>query len=149
MVGTTTRSTGKYYFEVTATLFEGNAANSPLVGLASAATTFNTPWTSSGEMLWYCSGSSGVIIYSNNARLNYGLTAFVQGDVVGFAADLSAKLINFYRNGVTQGQLNIATYVPGVSSFWPCCSSPDALNGASAVDIPVSPKYLPAGYLPW
>ncbi|BDD79479.1 hypothetical protein [Burkholderia phage FLC8] len=145
------RSSGKYYFEILAFQFEGSVSYSPLIGLATAATPVSvTPWTSaSGEIFWYCSGGYSVLIYGNNARVSYGVTGFTQGDYVGVAVDLDNKLMTYYRNGTNEGAVNLTSYSPGNSTFYPMATSPYGSNGFTVVDWQASPKYTPVGYSLW
>lgn len=150
VMGTQSRSSGKYYFEILAFQFEGSVSWSPLIGLGTPSTVFTTPWTSaSGEIFWYCSGAYSVLIYANNTRVNYGVTGFTQGDYVGAAVDLDNKLLTFYRNGVNEGNINLTSYSPGQSTFYPMATSPYGSNGFTVVDWQASPKYTPAGYSLW
>lgn len=142
----TARGSGKWYFEVNIDQSEGNTYT-PLVGIASAATLLTDPWTSSGELMWY--GTGGQFIYGANTRVNYGLTNYFAGDVISVAIDLTARTLQFYRNGVAQGSINLNTYLSGVTSFWACVASAHGSQTASIVTIPDTWKYMPSGYTAW
>uniref|UniRef100_A0AAU7PF98 Concanavalin A-like lectin/glucanase superfamily protein n=1 Tax=Burkholderia phage vB_BgluM-SURPRISE13 TaxID=3159457 RepID=A0AAU7PF98_9VIRU len=143
---TASRSSGKWYFE--AVITQSESSFTPLIGLVSQSTTFNDPWTSAGELLWYGSGSQ--VIYGANSRFSYG--SYATGDTVAFAVDLDARLIQFFRNNVALAQLNMNTYLAGVTTFWAGASSPHGSVGASIVTIPDTPQYfgsMPSGYGIW
>ncbi|BAQ02708.1 hypothetical protein AVU38_gp180 [Ralstonia phage RSL2] len=148
---TLSRNSGKYYFEIIATQFEGSISYSPLIGLGTASTgLITTPWTTAtGEIYWYCSNPTSSLIYGNNNRVAYGVTGFTQGDYVGAAVDLDNKILTYYRNGTNEGNINLATYCPGQSTWWPMVCSPYGSNGFTVVDWQATPKYTPSGYGLW
>lgn len=148
--GQRSRTSGQHYFEMVATQFEGSISFSPLIGIASIGTTFNSPWVSSGELFWYSTAANNAsqLIYANDSRVTYS-SQFTQGDHIGVALNFTTRILEFYRNGVPQGQINLNVYVPGVTEFWPCASSPHGAVGQTVVDFPLVPLYLPAGFTPW
>ncbi|BCM95234.1 putative thymidylate kinase [Burkholderia phage FLC6] len=140
---TNSHSSGKWYFEVL--IVQPNGPYTPLIGLASISTTYNQPWTSSGELLWY--GSGPQLIFGANSRIGY--SSFTTGNVIGVAVDLDAKLLVFYRDGVAMTSVNLTSYVPGVSSFWGCAADPYGSVQSSIVKIPDTFQYMPSGYSVW
>lgn len=142
-------SSGKWYYEVIATQFEGSVSYSPAIGLATTSTLFNSPWVNnSNELFWYTNGSISQVIYGADQRFNYGVSGFTQGDYIGVAVDWTAKTVQWYRNGIAEGLLNLTTY-SAATSFYPCVSSPNGQTGATIVDWQANPKYCPPGYSLW
>lgn len=135
--------TGKWYFETT--IVQSDGPYTPLIGVVSQNTTFNDPWTSAGELLWY--GSGNQFIYGANIRIAYG--TFTTGDVISFAADLDARLMQFFRNGSALAQINMNSYLSGIPTFWAAASDPHGSQTSCIVTIPDTYKYMPNGYSPW
>lgn len=150
---TTSKTSGKWYYEVKMTQFEGNSFQfMPMLGLASTTTGFQSPWnTNTNEMFWYYGGSGNAqFIYQTNLRLNYGSTP-TMGDVIGVALDMTAKTIYYIRNGVAQPTL---TWGPpnnysSATAFYPAVSSPNSATGFGIVDWIATPQYCPSGYGLW
>jgi hypothetical protein len=151
--GLTPQSTGKWYFEIIATTFEGSNQYSPIIGIANINATLNDPWKTGGKLLWYCTGGTSQLMYgATDLRTSYA-TSFVQGDNIGVACDLTAGTLVFYKNGVAQPQIVIASnmtqYSVGVTQVYPLASSPHGLTSGSVVNYVKNPLYTPAGYSPW
>lgn len=144
------KSTGKWYFEIIATLFEGNNQYSPVLGLANSTASLSDPWKTGGKLCWYCTGSISQLMYgATDSRTGYG-TAFVQGDNIGVACDLTNGTAVFYKNGVAQGGItlasNMTSYTAGVTTVYPIAASAHGLTTASIADYVKNPIYTPAGY---
>ncbi|BAQ02709.2 hypothetical protein [Ralstonia phage RSL2] len=148
---TLSKTSGKWYYEVKLTQWEGtNPLYMPMVGLGTTTTPFTSPWnTNTYEMFWYYGGGAySQFIYSSNLRIQYGNYP-VQGDIVGVALDMDAKTVYWIKNGVSQGLLNYATYSAG-TVFYPVVASPNGQAGnPTIVDWQAQPKYCPAGYGLW
>lgn len=88
------KNSGKWYWEVTV----GAAPLIAGVGLASASL---TAFAGSNALSWgyYSTGQR----YFNNSGAALTNGAYVAGDVIGFALDMDAKTIQFYKNGVAIG----------------------------------------------
>lgn len=151
---TTSKTSGKWYFEVKYTSFEGPGLYSPMLGLGSPTTALNSPWnTNTGEMLWYYGGSGvGVaqFVYAANSRFTYGSIP-AQGDVIGCALDMDAKTVYYIRNGVAQPLVNYGSpnNYSGASTLYPIVASPNSQQGSTIVDWVATPQYCPAGYNLW
>jgi hypothetical protein len=120
---TQSKTTGKWYFEVTLT---GGAGGFPSVGIASSS------YALSEGVAGLASQSAG---YRNDGRLYVDgttvstfLATFTTGDVIGVAFDVDARGVSFYKNNVLQQTVNwAATFavfplVSGLSSgvVWVC-----------------------------
>jgi hypothetical protein len=103
--GTLGASSGKYYHEVKMTNNPSDAGNTSMsVGWGNAET---------GERITYY-GSNGYK-YTSSGSSAYGAT-FTQNDIIGCAVDLTNGTIEFYKNGVSQGQ--ITGEITTNTGFW-------------------------------
>lgn len=96
-VGTFGVSSGKWYWEITATNVNASISYIGIIGQPPASLTVDLSTPSNG----YCylsNGNKG----NNNTRVNYGAT-FTSGDVIGVALDMDAGTLVFYKNNATQG----------------------------------------------
>jgi hypothetical protein len=102
-IGTATMgatASGKYYWE--ATFVSGSGANNSFLGVVAGQlqnTTANDLGFYSTEYS-YKSGNGNK--YSNNTQTAYG-SSYTSGDVIGFALDLDAGTLTFYKNNTSQG----------------------------------------------
>lgn len=147
------KTTGKWYFEIIATLFEGSNLYSPVLGIANNTASLNDPWKTGGKLCWYCIGSTSQLMYgATDSRTGYA-TAFKQGDNIGVACDLTNGILLFYKNGVAQTPVtmasNMTSYTNNVTQVWPLAASPHGLTTASIADYVKNPLYTPSGYSVW
>jgi hypothetical protein len=107
------RSTGKFYFEHTATTvsFPGNGAAGILAstGIYSNLSSTNTLCSE----VYFQSGT----IYSNNASTGVTIGSVVSGNNIGVAVDLTARRIWFRRNGGNWNNSGTANPATGVGGF--------------------------------
>lgn len=103
VAGTFGLTSGKWYWEVTATAVGGSGQ---IVGIASAAYNFNKDTTSGGEYIGVDANSWGY--YSNDGKLYtsgsgsaYGNT-YATNDVIGVALDVDNGKVWFSKNGTYQ-----------------------------------------------
>jgi len=84
-------SSGKWYYEMTATTVVGTS----LVGLDTGQTQFNNY---DGLIVYFQNGNKQV----GASYVSYGAT-WTSGDVIGVAYDLDGGTVTFYKNGTSQG----------------------------------------------
>jgi hypothetical protein len=113
--GTTSVNSGKYYWEITVTNI-GSAASGFSVGVDSGLTQ-NSIFS---DIAVY--GGDGNKYVGSTSASAYGAT-YTTNDVIGVALDKDAGTITFYKNGSSQGSINLPTSVsvvpfisPGVTS---------------------------------
>jgi hypothetical protein len=111
-VGTFGVSSGKWYWEITATTVNASLSYIGIIGQPPASLTVDLSTPSNG----YCylsNGNKG----NNNSRVAYGAT-FTSGDVIGVALDMDAGTLVFYKNNATQGTAYSSltgTFSPAIS----------------------------------
>lgn len=117
--GTTTISSGKWYWENTIT----NLSNVIVFGID----TGKRQALSNTETIYYQSDTGNKVVYGTSSA--YGST-FTTNDIIGVALDLDNLQITFYKNNVSQGMisgLSALSYVPigqgntsdsYVANFW-------------------------------
>lgn len=154
VLGTIGHSTGKWYFEVKFIQAElSSGVTYPLVGIGNYNTNLHWPWLNgTEEIMYYCSGSnvSQILYGASKPRFSYGVFSGI-GDVVGVALDMDNRKLQFYRNGVAMGILNIGDYIPG-AIFYPLVSSAAGGGGDSVVDGLFGTDLIypvPIGYSAW
>jgi hypothetical protein len=120
VLGTIGVSSGKWYWEITATASASNG-----FGIANDKVNINDylGGDANGWMYYQNTGTK----YNNNTGTPYG-SSYTTNDVIGFAFDADAGSITAYKNGVSQGvmysSLAAGTYFPAVSdSGVATCSS--------------------------
>jgi hypothetical protein len=105
-------SSGKYYFELTATTW---ATLNDQVGLALSTATFSTATATTGKAIV----NGGGAIWVNGVNTGIGLGSITSGMIVGVAVDLTANLIWFRispaGNWNAGGTANPATGTGGIS----------------------------------
>jgi hypothetical protein len=105
---TTGKSSGKWYWEVV--INATGASNFIMLGIAQpAAPITGYPGDSATSRGYYQQTGEK---YLSSASSTYGAT-YTDGDVIGFALDLSAGTITCYKNGVSQG-----TMFTGLTGTW-------------------------------
>ena len=115
-VGTFSLSSGKYYFEYTATAVSPSGNS---VGLDRLITT--------NEQYWY--RSTGSIVGDSTTG---SPSTWTVGDIIGVAANLDTGVITFYKNNVSQGTSSITTSKLS-SGFMPMVWYRDNTNTPSSV----------------
>lgn len=126
--GTLSKSSGKWYFEMTISALA--CGYPPVIGIAGASNTLTTGWAGTSEYTYWgwSGGSTGELIWLNNSRTTYGVPNAV-GDVIGVAVDLDDRQLTFYHNGVSMGTaytsstVSSGTYFPFVSDPYGCTNS--------------------------
>ena len=103
VAGTFGLTSGKWYWEVTATVVGGSGQ---IVGIASAAYNFNKDTGGGGDYIGIDANSWGYYsnngqIFTSNAGTAYGST-YATGDVIGVALDLDNGKVWFSKNGTYQ-----------------------------------------------
>lgn len=152
--GTIGKSSGKWYFEFKIIQMEstGSTKTGPVLGIGTKQTSLSSPWAQGIQMLaWYCEGPTGsnLIFGISQPRPTYG-TPVNTNDNIGVALDMNTRKLQFYRNNVPQGVLNLDTYTDG-TEFYPYVCSPFG-GGATIVDIlsGLNLAYpIPSGYQAW
>lgn len=108
---TTSKSSGKWYFEVTL-----GANPTGIVGLANATANMSEAAnniTISANAIGYFPGAG--TIQQNNTTHQSGLATATTGDVIGVAYDQGAGTVKFYKNNVALGVAD--THVPSGALF--------------------------------
>jgi hypothetical protein len=120
ITGTFAQSSGKWYWEVTHNGFSNS--NALGVGIIDASVAQSTISLFGGGAVGYYLGNGSK--YVDGASTGYGAAAST-GAVIGAALDLDSgtKTITFYKDGVSQGAINL----PSSFSVW----SPALSNGTS------------------
>lgn len=96
---TTSKSSGKWYFEV--------LVGSDQIGIgvanssAPVSNAGNSFWESAHGIALYMNGANSVIVY--NGSTTQTLAGFANGDVIGVAIDIGAGTIQFYKNNSAHG----------------------------------------------
>jgi len=122
-IGTATMgvtASGKYYWE--ATFVSGSGSNNSFLGVV-AGQLQNTSAADLGyysNEYAYMSGNGNK--YTNNTSAAYG-SSYTSGDVIGFALDLDAGTLTFYKNNTSQGvafsSLSASeTYFPAFDTYY-------------------------------
>jgi hypothetical protein len=120
--GTTLITTGKWYWEVTATTVNsGN--NYPFIG----AYTVPIPNSLTGSVRPGADTGIGGFSLRQNGSFYYNgstsgtiTTSFTSGDVIGIAFDADGQSVTYYKNGVsigTQGSLGAGPWVTAISEY--------------------------------
>jgi hypothetical protein len=93
--GTLSLTTGKWYWEVTPT---ASLSGSYLGVMSSAFIKTDATWDTTTTSTYVNNGNK----YGIDGAVPYGAT-YTTGDVIGFALDLDAGTLVFYKNGTSQG----------------------------------------------
>jgi hypothetical protein len=98
-------ASGKWYFESTCILNEGTFIY-PIIGIGDITDTNGAPGNTASEAGYWSNGQR----YVNGATTNYG-ASWTTNDVIGVAFDLDStqRTVEFFKNGVSQGVINITT----------------------------------------
>lgn len=92
---TISKTSGKWYWEVTATSTTGNM----VIGVAGTSASVSQ-YTGQNTDSW---GYYGVNKVLNNGTLTNTQPGYSNADVIGVALDATAKTVQFYKNGVAVG----------------------------------------------
>jgi len=146
VLGTIGVSSGKWYWEVTATSSQANG-----FGIATDKVNINDylGGDANGWMYYQNTGAK----YNNNTAASYG-SSYTTNDVIGFAFDADAGTITAYKNGVSLGVmysgLAAGTYFPAVSDSGAqtCSSTANFGQRAFAYTAPSGFKALNTANLP-
>jgi len=92
-------STGKYYWEVTAS---GANTNPGIISIDTNFSTALATYPANGFYSYNYIGSDGTKISYGNVHTAYGAT-FGNGDIIGIAYDADSGSITFYKNNTSQG----------------------------------------------
>ena len=113
-VGTFGVSSGKWYWEVTATNVNASLSAIGIIGQPPASLTVDLRTASNGYA-YISNGNKG----NNNTPAAYGAT-YVSGDVLGVALDMDAGTLVFYKNNSSQGTAYSSltgTFTPAISDL--------------------------------
>ena len=140
-VGTVAVSSGKWYWEITATNVNASLAAIGIIGQPPASLTVDLRTPSNG----YCyisNGNKG----NNNTTAAYGAT-YTSGDVIGVAFDLDAGTLVFYKNNSSQG----TAYSSLSGTFSPAISDLSGASGGAVFDCNFGQRAFaytpPSGFL--
>lgn len=124
------RSSGKWYWEITV----GANQSDLTLGVcnASESTTAGNTWVGVSSNSWGWANFNGFLYTNNTAVTNVG--TFSPGDVLGFALNMDAGTITFYKNGASVGSFSglTGTIYPACGNFTATTGSGTANFGASA-----------------
>ncbi|RJE90661.1 hypothetical protein D3P07_00690 [Paenibacillus sp. 1011MAR3C5] len=142
---TSGKTTGKYYFEV----IHDSGPRILSIGIANEIAPTNATWVFQQSGVYY--GNEGRLYGftgSSTSGTPYGST-FTVGDVIGVAFDVDAKTIEYFKNGVSQGQI---THLLTGSQFYAFIS-----RGSTSGTITATGRFsinsfqypIPAGFSPY
>jgi hypothetical protein len=109
---------GKYYWEVTATVGVGSAERR-LVGLWSTNNfnfSLDTPQESTQGALHYYALDGDIAINDPFPFADYG-ASWTTGDVIGVAVNIDTNQVTFYKNNVSQGAVSLPSNMQGVPLY--------------------------------
>lgn len=123
------KSADKWYWEVTV-----NTASQLTIGVANTteSITAGGTWVGISANSWGWFNANG-FLYTNNTAV-YNVGTFANGNVLGFALDMDAGTITFYKNNVSVGSFSglTGTIYPAVGTFNSTTSACTANFGATA-----------------
>lgn len=118
--GTTSKSTGKWYFEVTASSI---ATSGDLIGIAKSSTPLGS--IVGQDAYSYGLYSADGYLYSGGGK-QYYLSTFTTSDVIGIAIDLTGNLLYISKNGSWLNSANPSAGTGGISitggAYFPAAS---------------------------
>ena len=127
-------SSGKWYWESVITVLGGSAGQAPVVGIIPSTTPINA--IGSNTRYAYYGGTGNKL--SSAGSVAYGAT-FSTGDVIGYALDLDAGTLTFYKNNTSQG-----TAFTGLSGSFCAAVYDPSTGGTTAVNFGQRPfAYTP------
>jgi hypothetical protein len=116
--GTTSHSSGKWYFEIQTLQLDSNLYP-PVQGICTSAASLNRPWIYGGEYTVY----NNTIDYGAGLTSPYGITVAVN-DVIGFAIDLDNQIMTCYKNGTSLGEAYNSSTLPA-GTYYPLVANPN------------------------
>jgi hypothetical protein len=137
------KTSGKYYFEGTLTVFAGTGSNNVGIGIGTTASGYQQMGNNAtvGDMMFYFSGN----LYSNGSNTGTSLGARAVGDVVGGAIDLDNRRVWWKKVSGTPGNWNNnvannpATNVGGIvipaGSMVPFCTFGPGVNVGDTITL--------------
>jgi hypothetical protein len=127
-------SSGKWYWESVITVLGGTAGQAPVVGIIPSTTPINA--IGSNTRYAYYGGTGNKL--SSAGSVAYGAT-FSTGDVIGYALDLDAGTLTFYKNNTSQG-----TAFTGLSGSFCAAVYDPSTGGTTAINFGQRPfTYTP------
>jgi hypothetical protein len=123
-VGTIAVSSGKWYWEITATTVSAAKSCVGIIGQPPSSLTVDLRTASNG-FCYISDGNKG----NNNSTSAYG-ASYTNGDVIGVALDLDAGTLVFYKNNSSQG----TAYSSLSGTFAPALSDLAGASGGSVFD---------------
>jgi hypothetical protein len=157
---TTSKPSGKWYFEITFAFSTDIADAGGGFANASASKTNYLGGDSHGVGAYSYSSGTGSRLWTNNASFFDPGTQILSGAVIGFALDLDNKLV-WYRSGAGIWNNN-ATYAPGgsggvdISAFvadglpaFIACTTNQTDHVLTLNPGPNFANPAPAGFMPW
>jgi len=126
---TSGKSSGKWYWETTIS----NATDLTLgVANSSASTTAGSTWVGNTADSWGWFNLNGFLYTNNTAVFNVG--TYAAADVLGFALDMVAGTITFYKNNVSVGSFSglTGTIYPATGNFTSTAGTTTTNFGATA-----------------
>jgi len=117
----TGKSSGKWYWEAKVT-----AGTSVMVGFGASTVALNNfaGFDSQGDSVGYYSSGT---IYNLNANQG-SKAAYTTNDVIGIALDMTGRTMEFFKNGVSQGQMAFPSNFNDVTTAYPMVTT--NANGA-------------------
>jgi hypothetical protein len=112
--GTLGMSSGKFYWEVTATTVNASLSGIGIIGQPPASLTVDLRTPSNG----YCY-ISNALRGNNNTTSSYGAT-YTSGDIIGVALDMDAATptVTYYKNNVSQGAISVSSFIGQLVMVW-------------------------------
>ena len=127
-------SSGKWYWETVITALGGSAGQAPISGIIPSTTPINA--ISSNTRYGYYGANGNKL--SSAGSVSYG-AAFSTGDVIGYALDLDAGTLTFYKNNASQG-----TAFTGLSGSFCAVVYDGGTGGTTAINFGQRPfSYTP------
>lgn len=144
---TTSKTTGKWHFEVTADLVPGSSGSYDYIGVCNS--TFNLSANPAfGDGVNNISYRTGGIVWANGADVfNDSSVAFTTGETMAVEVDVDAKQFSVYVDGTWRGPYSFSYMSGAVFAFVTLLPFADRMTvNFGAVSFVVSPQ---SGYSAW